>query len=318
MRVKTRAMGVVVGALVLVLMSGPILAQLYWTESVRPNSATITSTSIKRANLDGSDIQTILIQGGDGGKLGGLGLDLVAGKIYSGDDDSLFSVNLDGSGRTVLVPSIEQVADLALDLPHGKLYWSDISNLRSRVWSANLDGSAAALLATFTNALVEGVAVDSAGGKVYFTLNGNSGNDTIQRMNLDGSGRIPCVDLGSINAAPFDVELDLGRSVLYTNLLGNPNGMFKGNLDCSGVAALGPATNPTHNGFHFNQLQDSFYAWGNVATQIDRFAVDGSGRVALVDGQTFGNYIIAVPEPGVMAMSLFALALLGRRGRRRL
>lgn len=93
-----------------------------------------------------------------------------------------------GSGwePPVVFGSFSAPRGIALDLPAGKVYWTQIvddgvSFPDGQLLRANLDLSGIETLATGF-ATVLGVAVDRAAGKVYW-----SGSDTIRRANLDGS-----------------------------------------------------------------------------------------------------------------------------------
>src|SRR5215831_17254035 len=64
----------------------------------------------------------------------------------------------------------------------GKLYWIETTFITSKIQRANLDGSGVEVLVT-PLAYPEGLALDVAGGKMYWTDTGQ-----ILRANLDGSG----------------------------------------------------------------------------------------------------------------------------------
>src|SRR5271156_6762958 len=101
---------------------------------------------ILSANPDGSDLQTLLIEGR---KLpDGLAVDVAAGHLYwtnmgnpKANDGSIFRADLDGRNlTTIIAPGGTFTAkQLQIDKPNGKLYWSDREGMR--VMRANLDGS---------------------------------------------------------------------------------------------------------------------------------------------------------------------------------
>jgi hypothetical protein len=106
----------------------PAEGKLYWTDG--------GTSSIQRANLDGSD-QELLVSGVQPSRLQ---LDLCAGKMYWGVYYSIQRANLDGSDVETLVDGrIDRVFDLSLDIPGGKLYWSEQSP--GGLFRSNLDGS---------------------------------------------------------------------------------------------------------------------------------------------------------------------------------
>ena len=115
-----------------------VAGKMYWTDTARSN--------LGRANLDGSQAETIVGWGSDIGPLNiplGLALDRAGGKIYWQDPGTLRMqrANLDGSQAEDLhvsglgYPGI----GLALDPAEGKIYWTDGG--RKQILRSNLDGT---------------------------------------------------------------------------------------------------------------------------------------------------------------------------------
>ncbi len=94
------------------------------------------------------------------------------------------------------------------------LYWLDINANRVMRSTDFMDGE---VLVTRTGTAPDGVAVDVAGGKVYWTNMGSlfgSGGGTLQRANLDGSGVETIVPAG-IAQTPKQMQLDLVNRHVY-------------------------------------------------------------------------------------------------------
>src|SRR6201995_3158696 len=99
------------------------------------------------ANPDGSDLNTILVQGA--GKLpDGLALDVAAGHLYwtnmgnpTANDGSIHRCDLNGRNLTTLIPpgGTFTPKQLQIEKMTGKFYWCDREGMR--VMRANLDGS---------------------------------------------------------------------------------------------------------------------------------------------------------------------------------
>ncbi|OHB70888.1 MAG: hypothetical protein A2V70_02470 [Planctomycetes bacterium RBG_13_63_9] len=112
--------------------------------------------TIRRANLDGSQIETLVSD--LPGFATAIALDVAAGKMYWGflnpNIDSLFPAsimrsNLDGSDTQEIVSSLTYCGGVALDLLPGKLYWSDLGLMDAGVIQrSNLDGSQPETLVT--------------------------------------------------------------------------------------------------------------------------------------------------------------------------
>lgn len=174
------------------------------------------------ANLDGSDLKTII---SEGRKLpDGLALDVPAGHIYwtnMGDpkrnDGSIMRSDLSGKNMITIVPpgGTFTPKQLQLERKTGKLYWSDREGMR--VMRANLDGSEIETLVDTSagdsrpgpdpRKWCVGIAVDPDGGKLYWTQKGghHSGLGRICRANIQ-------VPRGQSAGNRSDVEL------LYDNL----------------------------------------------------------------------------------------------------
>ena len=142
---------------------------------------------ILSANPDGSDLKTII---NEGRKLpDGLVIDVAAGHIYwtnmgepERNNGSIMRSNLDGKHMiTIVSPGATFTPkQLQLEKSSGKLYWSDREGMR--VMRANLDGSQIETLVDTSQGdsrpgsdprkWCVGIAVDSVGGKFYWTQKG--------------------------------------------------------------------------------------------------------------------------------------------------
>jgi DNA-binding beta-propeller fold protein YncE len=228
--------------LVLVLFLG-------WSGSVAGNpSARIFFLDLRgrlvSATPEGADRQVLI----DGlkGQPDGIAVDVEAGHIYwtnmgdyAADDGSIERSNLDGTNVTTIVKvgGTWTGKQLVLDKKNGKLYWSDREGLR--VMRANLDGSGLETLIETGRGdearkdqrnWCVGMAVDVAGGKIYWTQKGgdNANVGTIRRANLDiprGQTALNRTDIEVLFDGlpePIDLELDLAKRHLYWTDRGNP------------------------------------------------------------------------------------------------
>jgi len=131
--------------------------KLYWSDLHNENT-------IKRANLDGSEVETLLPEAGSPGALA---LDLPAGKIYWSQKYGpgiVMRADLDGSNVETIVPGEDRSRGMALDLHAGKLYWTINEDSLREIRRANLDGSDAELLLEV--AAVWQIAIDPTPGDV--------------------------------------------------------------------------------------------------------------------------------------------------------
>ena len=193
---------------------------------------------------DGSD-RRIVIDGLKGAP-DGIAIDVEAGHIYwtnmgnvAADDGSIERSNLDGSHVTTILKAggTWTAKQLVLDKKNGKLYWSDREGMR--VMRANLDGSALETLVETGRGdearkdqrnWCVGMAVDLAGGKIYWTQKGgdNANTGTIRRANINiprgqtAANRSDIEVLFDKLPEPIDLELDLTKRHLYWTDRGNP------------------------------------------------------------------------------------------------
>ncbi len=182
--------------------------QMYWVYG----STESATGGIQRANLDGSGLTT-LVSGlitNDGAV--GLALDLAGGKMYVGEGapgaGTIRRYNLDGSGEEILIRGLLRPSAIALDVHGGKMYFNtqQYPGKPGTVNRANLDGSDQMLLVSRDGTAVPGIALDLAGGKVYWT-EFHIGN--IRRANLDGTGQETLLSgLGS----PVKIALQIERA----------------------------------------------------------------------------------------------------------
>ena len=194
-------------ALTLVLGVGAANAQqkMYWTNRGQHK--------IQRANLDGSNIEDLVVTG-DSEPLS-IAIDLAAGKMYwteCNDDRMLRRIrraNLDGSQVESLVTNLLGPQGIALDVSQGKMYWTEGPEIPPLIRRANLDGSNIEDLVTANISAPDGITLDLAAGKMYWT---DWGLDNIQRANLDGTS---VEEVVSTLRSPRDIVLDQGAARMY-------------------------------------------------------------------------------------------------------
>jgi hypothetical protein len=190
----------------------------------------------------------------------GIALDVPNGHLYTGSETWLFRINLDGTGRVNLVPTINQVEEVELDLIHGKIYWSEGNGAHNAIRCANLDGTdARTLIDVGYAAFFAGVAVDPHGGKLYCTRD-SGGNDLIMVMNLDGSAQGVLYNVGGPGEIN-DLEIDPATGTLYFNLSSYAvPGIYQAPANGSGPVELVVTTpDGMGNGFHYDAVDRRFY-----------------------------------------------------------
>jgi DNA-binding beta-propeller fold protein YncE len=200
---------------------------------------------ILSANPDGSDLKTII---NEGRKLpDGVALDVEAGHIYwtnMGDpkrnDGSIMRSDLNGKNMIAIVPpgGTFTPKQLQLDKRSGKLYWSDREGMR--VMRTNLDGSEIETLVDTSHGdprpgpdprkWCVGIAVDTDGGKFYWTQKGghHAGVGRICRADIQiprgqsAENRIDIELLFDNLPEPIDLDIDPVNRMLYWTDRGDP------------------------------------------------------------------------------------------------
>jgi len=198
---------------------------------------------IHSMNPDGSDLKTIVTNC----RLpDGIAVDEEAGHIYwtnmgipNRDDGSIERADLDGANRRVIVPQgvTHSPKQLHLEKESGKIYWSDREGMR--VMRVNLDGTSVETLVETGRGDKDrrdetrwcvGITVDPKLGKIYWTQKGpmKGGLGSLRRANIDIPRRESPANRSDIEVLfdhlpePIDLELDLGKRVLYWTDRGDP------------------------------------------------------------------------------------------------
>ena len=193
--------------------------KMYFTDRNAPDLRTPGAVnSIHRANLDGTNIETIL-PGSDPVKEA-IALDISGGKMYwaeydgVNEDHKIRRANLDGTNVEDLFtefalgtdPIYEGPRGIALDISRRKMYWTNLA--AGKIHRANLDGTNVEDLITGLT-LPHHIALDFSGGKIYWSdyLDGK-----IQCANFNGTN---VEDLVGGLRHPAGIALDVARGKMY-------------------------------------------------------------------------------------------------------
>jgi len=205
---------------------------------------------------------------------------ILSSLAHAGFSDNLLGII--GGGMKLTADFFARSLTLVLSVPSAlfavDIYWTD--DVAGRIQRGNSSGGPIVTLMSTANGLSEprGLALDVAGGKMYFADNGLN---IIGRANLDGSGAETLVSSGL--SFPADVELDLvNRKVYWTD---RDNGYIRrANLDGSLVENVRTGIPDAY--FMELDVAGGKVYWSNGdAPSIFRANLDGSGVVeTLVSG----------------------------------
>jgi len=176
-----------------------------WTPTTPQVGAHTASFSVTDGQLsDTLSVQITVTQPGQ-----------VGGKIYWSEGNSsgkIITAELNGANPQEIITGQSFPRGLDIDKNNQKLYWI---NLFSRINRSNLDGTN--IEAVVNKSGLGGIAVDSAGGKIYYT---SVNEDVIYRANLDGSNQqqlLSYFDLGGKFANPQNIVLHNGKMYWFSS-----------------------------------------------------------------------------------------------------
>ncbi len=243
--------------------------KMYWTDW--------GTDKIHRANLDGSQVETLISTGLDIPE--GLALDVSAGKMYWTDSgtDRIHRANLDGSQvETLISTGLRNPEGLALDVSAGKMYWTTGGISPGSIHRANLDGSQVETLVSGLN-FPGPLALDVSAGKLYWA-DGVVGNHEIHRANLDGS-QVETLVSGFEQLEGLALDVSAGK--LYWTDLGADK-IHRANLDGSQAETLISTGLDNPNGLALDVSAGKMYWTETGADKILRANLAGSQIETLV------------------------------------
>ena len=276
--------------------------KMYWTDRNKADETDPTGrSSIQRANLDGTNIETLVLGGNSVKEY--ISLDISNGKMYwsewthsaIGGSGRIRRANLDGSNIEDIVPRVDGIRGMTLDISEEKIYWGHLTKLRC----ANLDGSNIQDVLTVDDP--HGIALDIAGGKIYWANPNQTAQrpGRIRRANLDGSN-IEDLVVGLGN--PYGITLDISNDKMYWTDPGR-NKIQRANIDGTNIEdivtglrspigiALGIPQPPPSDGLRFRPSDI------NIADQTFTVGTDVSLNLPIAIGGTKPYAYTLTPDP---------------------
>ncbi len=279
-RIGATVLGALLGA---ALVARPAPAQqIYFADLFNP---TFDDGFVRRVSAAGTGLETLVTAGGG---LRGLAVDASHGKMYWCDvlAYAIRRANLDGSGQEDIVTTgLQFPSVIKADPAGGHIYWGD--QLSDEIWRADLDGTNAAPL--LSTAFHRGIALDTAGGKLYWSTSITMFRGDIRRANLDGTGQEIVVSTTLPEFKPSAIALDIPRGKIYwTDYVVDV--VQRANLDGSSIETLfvvGANMNP--GGIALDLDRGKVY-WGqdddvslHIAS-IRRMDLDGANPGVVISG----------------------------------
>ncbi len=216
--------------------------KMYWTNFLRGD--------IQRANLDGSQCETIVPDTASLPFGAGIAVDAVAGKVYWGQTypNRIRRANLDGTNVEDIVIGNDNGlqfshSSISIDTVGSKIYWSEPSQANGLIRRADLDGQHIETI--ITDKKCRGLVVNGNAGKLYW-FDGNF----LKRSNLNGSGTESLFDPPG-NAYGYSPSLDLGTGKLYWIDLASSS-VYRCNLDGSNAEIVMDLPGGTSRGLALN------------------------------------------------------------------
>ncbi|MCY7329073.1 MAG: DUF5050 domain-containing protein, partial [Saprospiraceae bacterium] len=247
----------------------PTVKQLYFIE--------YGTGLIKKLPLDGSSTATTVLD--INGKAGvGLVYDAVNEKVYFSDFEvtgagKIWRMNLDGSGLLEIAANILDPYGLALDVPGGKIYWTDDEGNVSR---ANLDGSSPQIgLVNIIGAQMRAISLDTENSKMYFY---DVNAENLYVANLDGSN--PTILVAGVYG--YAILVDTVNDKIYFDDQ-NSDTLIRANLDGTGQITI-EASGSRIYGMDIDRSANKLYWSGRDTGELTRANLDGTSPEVLLSG----------------------------------
>ena len=173
--------------------------KVYWGEQLNDRSS-----RIRRANLDGTNVQEIR---SFTGVPRGIAVDTEDGQVYWTNSRGLIQrANINGTGLQNVITQLNDPTHIVLDVTDQRFYWSESGRIRR----ANFDGRNRQVVAVFSNP-IGGIATTNE--KIYWTEKISETRGNIMRANLNGSGAEVLRQLS--HSAPLGIAVDTSARKLY-------------------------------------------------------------------------------------------------------
>ncbi|MDE0426536.1 MAG: DUF5050 domain-containing protein [Candidatus Poribacteria bacterium] len=174
--------------------------KIYWTEQTAKNKG-----SIKRANLDGSNVQGLVTLNSIPNSIS---VDTTRGKLYwTNSRGHIQQSNRSGKQIRNLVQNLDSPDHIVVDTVDAKLYWTEASG---RIRRANLNGKSIQNIASNLGT-INGIAISD--NKIYYgTTRIGASSGSIGRANFNGSSALPIINLRSILSG---IAIDSASNKLY-------------------------------------------------------------------------------------------------------
>ncbi len=231
-----------------------------------------------------------------------IAIDTVGGRIFftadgpSTNDDSIQRIPLTGGTPTELVPTLDQVGGIALDLANGRMFWS-ADQSGSVVIRTDLDGNSPFTAVTGLGGTITRVCVDPVNARFYFSHNPSTGSDLIRRANLDGSGLTTIIS----NATnPLDIEVWPQNNLMVWAEFGGNGGVFTADLDGNGATRIAADTTVTGVAIDRDNCKLYWSVQGTIGMddgRIDRANLDGGSPEVVLQNLDAPQDVAVYPSP---------------------
>ena len=234
--------------------------------------------NIMRANLDGSEVETLASY--KDGRCDGITLDLEQGQVYwseRGSTPRILRANLDGTEpETIVDEKIFGPFGLALDSAAGKLYWADW--VAQKIQRANLDGSNIEDLVRTVPARPRFLTLDPGAGKMFWTGDREA---AVWQADLDGQNNRPLVP-GSDDSSSGGIALHKASGRLYW-VDDKNEAVTRAQVDGTGIKQVIYRRLWDPQGLALDETAGKMYWADREQNQILRANLDGTGSKVLID-----------------------------------
>ena len=209
------------------------------------------------------------------------------------------NTTFEANDAILTVPDIDgdELSDVG-EVNTGTMFWTE-QRTRGVIKTANRDGSEVMTVVSEVSGAAD-IALDIEGGKMYWAAFNSAFPGTVERSNLDGTGREVLVD--DVNA--FGVALDHAAQKLYWTEFtfgDSPGALFRSNLDGSSIELLLQGRKP--RSIALDVASGKMY-WTSNPTQGET----GPGKIrrANLDGSGEEDVVVLPPGFGDIALDLDA------------